>query len=216
MRLRGNSTSLPMSRRTSGSVIVVIVVDCAANGAEPLTIASAIALSVRTCRPARSAHSGAHLLLGALVERHQAHRTGGQSPLRQQMSGALGQHPGLARTGRGDHARRAARMGDRGQLIGGQIGARRVRRERQQPTVLDGNAMHHGDTVDRLGVPDRPTIEPHDRPVGKHHVAGVGLCQCAGAEGDRSSAHRPDRVIGPTGVDGVRPHQVMKGPTTRT
>jgi len=43
-----------MIRRTSGSSIVRQDVGCAANGGVPLTIARAMAFSVRTCRPGRS------------------------------------------------------------------------------------------------------------------------------------------------------------------
>ena len=43
-----------MMRRTSGSSIVRHFVACGANGGVPLTIANAMALRVRTCRPGRS------------------------------------------------------------------------------------------------------------------------------------------------------------------
>ena len=75
-RLRGNSTNLPMMRRTSSSVMVVRLVGCVAKGGEPLTIANAIALRVRTCSPGRSATLRAHLLLSAFVEGDEADRAG--------------------------------------------------------------------------------------------------------------------------------------------
>ena len=64
-----------MIRRTSRSSIVRQRAPAAgANGGVPLTMASASALSVRTCRPRQVGRAVAHLLLGALVEGDEAHR----------------------------------------------------------------------------------------------------------------------------------------------
>ena len=173
-----------MIRRTSSSVIVVRWVGWGAKGAEPLTIARAMELSVRTCRPDRSATLRAHLLLGAFVERHETHRAGRQPPLRQQMTRSFGQHSGFAGSSRSDHPRRASGMRDGGQLILRQFCGRLVRSEGHERAVFERNAMHHRDAVDGRGEADRPAVEPHGRSVGKHNVACHIVLGRNGTEGD--------------------------------
>ena len=138
-----------MIRRTSGSSIVANRRGCGANGAAPLTIASAMALSVRTCRPGRSRVRDAHLLLGPLVERHEADRGRRELPVRQQVASALGEHPGLARPGRRDDPGRPTGVGDGGELIGREIGRGGVRAERGQRPVLEREPVHDDPTVER-------------------------------------------------------------------
>ena len=62
-------------------------------------------------------------------------------------------------------------MGDRGELIIGQVCGRHVRSERRQRTVLDRNAMDHRDAVDRLREADRPPSSHTACAVGQHDVA---------------------------------------------
>ena len=86
--------------------------------------------------------AGSHLLLGPLVERHEADRGRRELPVREQVTSALGEHPGLARAGRCDDPGRAADVGNGGQLIGSEVGRGDVRAERGQRPVLERDPVH--------------------------------------------------------------------------
>ncbi len=62
-----------------------------------------------------------HLLTGSHVERDQAHGARVDAEVGDQMTGPLGEDPGLARSGRRDDARPATTMGDRRQLVGREL-----------------------------------------------------------------------------------------------
>ena len=106
-------------------------------------MASAIALSVRTCRPGEIAGAFAHLLLGPLVERDEADRARRQPPPDEQVARPLGEHAGLAGTGRGDDAGCAAGVHDGCELVGSEVGARSVGQRGRERPVLDGNGVEH-------------------------------------------------------------------------
>ncbi|CAB4830953.1 unannotated protein [freshwater metagenome] len=62
--------------------------------------------------------AGRDLFLGAFVERDERDCRRRQPPLLYEVAGAFGEHTRLARTGRSDDARRAARVGDGRELVG--------------------------------------------------------------------------------------------------
>ena len=112
-----------MIRRTSGSSIVRQVRACGANGAVPLTMASAIEFSVRTCRPGRSARALAHLLLRPLVERHQADAPTPAGSTAWRRCRARSVSTRVLPDPAGAMIRGAAtRVGHRGELVGSEVG----------------------------------------------------------------------------------------------
>ncbi len=121
---------------------------------------------------AQVGRAGAHLLLRPLVERHQADRAAGNAPALQQVPGALGEHPGLARSGRRDDPRRAAVVGDRGELVGRKVGAGGVVRvERREAAVLDAHPGHDRATVDRRVEARGSAVEPGPPTIGEQDIA---------------------------------------------
>ena len=154
----------------------------------------------------------AHLLLGTLVERDEADRSGRETPGVDQVTGPLGQHPGLAGTGRRDDPGGPPGVRDGRQLVGREVGSRRIRSDDGESTVVDLDLVHDADSVDLAviadrsgGEPDRMTVRRHDvarRAAPRLHDRRAGL---DGAIDQRPTAGR--RVAC---VDGVRPHELVK------
>ncbi len=156
-----------MIRRTSGSSIVRHVRACGANGAVPLTMARAIELSVRTWRPGRSGvrsriSSCARLLNATRLSAplgtfHCCRRCRARSVSTRVLPDPAGAMmraapPGWVTAASWSGARSAS---DR---LGPGTGER---------PLLDRHDVHDGDTVDRLGVAERPSVDPHGRAVGR-------------------------------------------------
>ena len=170
----GSLTSRPRIRRTSASSMVV---RCLGPGRErSLAVEDRQTEGVERADLQAGEVRGAllHLLLGALVERHEAQRGRRQAPAVEQQPGPLGEDAGLARTGRGDDAGRTAGVTDGGELVVGECGRRGVGPEGAQGAVLEGHGGHDGaERVERAGVAQRPSVAPRGATVGEHDVAGV-------------------------------------------
>ena len=150
----------------------------------------------------------AHFLLRPLVEGHEAHGTRGQSPVGEEMPGALGEHAGLARPGRRDDPRCSPGVRDGSELIGREFGGRTVRCRRRHRAVLDRDHVDNRYTSDRLDVAHWAGIEPGGAAVGKHDVA-----RRVRRNGIEPGSHGTiERVPGGTGaqVDRVGPEQVVE------
>ena len=149
--LRRSRSTSRASRRTSGSSIVRHDRAWARNGGTPLTMASAIELSVRTCSPRRSAVRWRISSWARLLKATRLTALGGSRQPDEQVAGPFGEHSRLAGPGRGDDAGRATGVGDCRQLVGGEVGARGVGHGSREGSVLDGDGMEHGSAVDRIG-----------------------------------------------------------------
>ena len=94
-------------------------------------------------------------LVGGLhVVGHGGDQVGLVVPVGEQVAEPLGQHPGLARAGRGDDAGRPARVGDRRQLVRRQLRRRLGEAGRREPAGVDRVAVDDGGaaaTVERPG-----------------------------------------------------------------
>ena len=147
-----------------------------------------------------------HLFSGSYVERQQADRARVDTAVSDQVTGPLGEHSGLARTGRRDDPGSSAAVGDGGELVGCELGGGGLitqRCERASPEVGDrddGGAVvvDHG-PVERAGVaPARPRIG---------HDIAFAVAR-AGAGGHR----HVDRVDGGlrwvAGIDGMTEYEV--------
>ena len=160
-------------------------------------------------QPGKVDRALAHLLLRPLVERDQADRRGRQVPLREQVAGPFGEHAGLARTGRSDDPRRTAGVGDRGELVGREVGDRRVAGGNLAGAVFERNDVHHRHAVDRRRrsgqvrrrarptVPSARTTSPSARspdPVSGGDLASPprrAPCRGRATSIDRGHEHRP-------------------------
>ncbi len=199
-----------MIRRTSGSSIVRHVRACGANGAVPLTMARAIELSVRTWRPGRSGvrsriSSCARLLnatrlsapLGTFHCRRRCRARSVSTRVLPDPAGAMmrAAPPGWVTAASWSGARSASdRLGP----------------GRGERPLLDRHHVHHGDTVDRLGVAERPGVDPHGRAVGRHDVSRRAGGNRGRTGGDREVEPDPGRAFGVAHVDRVRPDEVVE------
>ncbi len=151
---------------------------------------------------------GAHLVGGAAVEGHRGQADRLPAPVDDEVAQPLGEHPGLARTGRGDDPCRADSVADRGELVRRQIGLGRSVAGDGERARVDRLTVHHGDASELVGV------ERLSR-------ASVDVGGCAVRQGDvRRTAWRrtdplglagppPDRVAGAQ-VPVVHPHQELE------
>ena len=147
-----------------------------------------------------------HLVRRPLVVGHQAEGPGGQVLLAEQVPGPFGERPGLARAGRGDDPAGPAPMGDRGELVGRQVGGRRLEAERLRAALLQvqGRDQRHAGSAGQLHV-QRPAVAPGVPTVGQGHVGGRRWCRPPGQCPRAGSERRRRRV---PQVDGVGPDQV--------
>ena len=162
-------------------------------------------------RRAGSSPSRDRISLGSShVVGDQRHGVGGHAPSGVQEAGALRQHPGLARTGRGDDPGPRPSLSDRGELVGRECHAAR-------PGVTNGGqrSVFQSDAVQR-GYPD---------PAGEGGVerSSVADCRLPIREQDirltrpinpRSQRHRLVRPVVPgraiPAVDSVGPDRVVE------
>ena len=149
----------------------------------------------------------AHLLLGPLVERHEADGGRRELPVRQQVTSALGEHPGLARSGRCDDPRRPTDVSDGSQLIGSEVGRGGVRAERGQRPVLEREPVHDDPTVERRREPERPPVEPG---LVAARENDIGNAPGGGTQLDRPAGQGPVAGVGPATIDAVRPDEVVQ------
>ena len=153
-----------------------------------------------------------HLELGLLVVGDGEHGAGLDTAVADEVAQPSGEHPGLARTGGGDDARRAGVVGDRGQLVGGEVVGRRPRcGDEGARTELDRLGVHQQLAGSRRT--SRTAVDPHRSAVGEAHVAGcvVRRRDHDGARGDPARLGRPP----PHGLAGaqvvvVGPHQEVE------
>ena len=164
---------------------------------------------MRAPRPAvRAAISS----LGLLVVGDGEHAAGLVAPVDDQVAEPLGEHPGLARPGRGDDPGRAGAVGDGRQLVGGQrrpsgvdAGGATV-----EPARLDGLGVDHGAGSVDVGRRARgPPSTQAGAPSGR--VTSAGACRAPRPRPSRA-ALRPHHHTGspPAGVVGVGPHQEVQ------
>ncbi len=117
--------------------------------------------------------AGHHLVAGLAVVGDRHHRGRLVAPVEDQVAHALGQHPGLARARGGDDPGRTGAVGDRGQLVGCQVGrGRPLGRDRRQPPGLDRLGVHQRHAVegDRR-APRGPPSTQAGEPSGSSDVA---------------------------------------------
>ncbi len=145
-----------------------------------------------------------HLFAGPDVEGQQADGRWVDVSFADQVAGPFGEHPGLARSGRGDDAGSAAAVGDGFELIGRQVGLGRADTGGGQRSV---GQVHGGDDTDVEVEPvQRPAVAP-SRSVGRVDIARPFGAQ-RGAGGDCPRHGIDGGGIGLAGVDGMVEHEV--------
>ena len=87
----------------------------------------------------------------------------------------LGQHAGLARSGRGDHPGGTGGVVDRRQLVRGQVRLGGAPRRRGEAARLGAPAVHHGRAVARVRGVGGSAVDPQRRPVRPAHVGRTAL-----------------------------------------
>jgi hypothetical protein len=151
----------------------------------------------------------AQLDLRALVEGDEGDRAGRQLPVAQEVPRPFGEHAGLAAARRRDDARRAAAVGDGGELVGRQIGCRGVvRAVGQERAVLEGDPVHDGRAVDRFTELDRAAVEPQGCATGRQDV-GPAVRRGRRPAVDRGTEERPHGLRA-AGIDAVGRRQVVQ------
>ena len=150
-----------------------------------------------------------HLLLGTLIEGDEDHGGCRKIPGAEKVSSSLGQHTSFARASWGDDARRPAAVGDSGELVGCKVGLGDVVPGRGERTVLDGNIVDDGDTIDRIGVADWPAVEPKLSSVRCDDVAQLVTRGSGCASSDCTVERNPGTSI-LANVDSIRPDGVVQ------
>jgi len=158
-------------------------------------------------QPHQIGGAATHLLLGALVERHEGDRRRRKPPRADEVPRPLGEHPGLARTRRCDDPCGATGVRDGGELIRSEFGTGDVRAGHGEVPVFDRDDVHDTDPADRIDVTERPTVEPHRGSVGKLHVA---VTVDSSSETDCCIDGGPAWRLRITEVDRVGPDQMVQ------
>ena len=130
-------------------------------------------------------------------------------PVAMEVAQPFGEDTGLARAGRGDDPGRPADVGDRGELVGREIGTRLGgRRDGGERSEVDRVAVHDDEPVRRRHP--RPAVDPRRRAVGERDVGRpVRRGGRPVVEARRLDRPPPHRIAGP-GVVRVGPRQEVE------
>ena len=152
-----------------------------------------------------------HLHLRAPVVRDERERRRREPPAVHEVAGALGEHAGLARPCRRDDPGRAAGVGDRGELVGGEVGARwrwcrtgAANRARPRWRARRGRRRSDRSTA---------AVRRRSTPRCRRAAATSPSSSAPSGRAPRSSARDGGRVGGATVPDEhgcVAPHQVVQ------
>ncbi len=150
------------------------------------------------------------LIGGTRVVGEGAHRAPVDSAVGHQMTQPLGQHPGLARAGRGDHPGRAGGVHHGGQLVRSQFGVGRTMGGRVQVAGLDAPAVDHPRPRGDGRWIGWSAVDKERRAVGPGQVGLPALGDAeTGEPAGRLPAVPPDGLAA-AGVVIVGPHQEVE------
>ena len=150
------------------------------------------------------------LVRGLLVVGECSHGRRGRAAFFEQVAQALGEHPCLARAGRGDDPGATAGVADRGELVGGQVGLGWVAADWGERSRLGAPAVHDAGAVGVGCGGERTAVDPESRSVGELDVGAVRFLHPLGGEGPQDLATVPPDRLSVAGVVVVGPHQEMQ------
>ena len=103
-----------------------------------------------------------------------------------------------------------AGVGDRGELVGGEVGGRPVRAGQYERPCSIATTCSTATPSIGLDVAERTAVDPHGRAVGQHDVARRSGRDRVRTGRDGKVEADPGRVVTITQIDRVRPDEVME------